>query len=201
MTAVIHSAPPADTLTGRVLALITQQAGITADQIAAQLGITNATARDNCRRLRDRRFTVSVPKPTTCALTGRRIQTLCWYAAPNRTALALVPATHCTFTLGYGRRCGVRLTEVMDGLGRVSWTCSACVRRAKGLCRTCPRPLAPRRGRCGPSPVYCTPCKTARNLRLNKGRARDRTPEARQKRRESARRLYHAQKAAQLVAV
>lgn len=60
--------------------------------------------------------------------------------------------------------CRATMTEVMDRLGRLSWTCPACARRRAGICQHCPRPVIGTIGRAH----YCAACRTERKRKTSK---------------------------------
>jgi hypothetical protein len=88
----------------------------------------------------------------------------CWHpgAAASRGAQI---GERCTAAIGFGVECRAKLVERVDRVGNVTYACEKCERRAQGVCRTCPNPLAPK-AKFGPSPWYCVPCElTNRRLR------------------------------------
>lgn len=72
-----------------------------------------------------------------------------------RVALVNRRGTRCQFRKGRYGVCNAPLREVVDRLGRVGVVCDACERRVRGLCRTCPKPVA---GKVGWA-YYCAGCK------------------------------------------
>lgn len=77
------------------------------------------------------------------------------YAARKQARyLAAWQGTHCTMRAGR-LTCGTAIVTSVDRLGRVTGHCPACVRKIRGVCRTCPKPVA---GRVGYA-LYCADCK------------------------------------------
>lgn len=77
-----------------------------------------------------------------------------YVAAKEARYRAAWRGTHCAMRVGQ-LSCGTRLVEGVDALGRVVAHCPSCVRKLKGVCRTCPAQVAGRGGYA----VYCAPCK------------------------------------------
>lgn len=95
----------------------------------------------------------------------------------------------CTVKRGGGRPCGGALTFRTDSLGRLVASCARCTRRAAGVCRDCPRPVAGTVGKAD----RCAPCR-ARALRDADERWKERDPQhARAVRRVQKRRRRRAQ--------
>lgn len=78
----------------------------------------------------------------------------------------------CQVWMGYKKVCGAPLSETLDAIGRVRWTCPACARRARGICRTCPTKIV-RVSKYGPAPWFCPACERARRAARNNHSVRD----------------------------
>lgn len=63
-----------------------------------------------------------------------------------------------------GTVCGAELVERRDLIGRLSWDCPACARRAAGICADCPRPVDGVVGRA----ERCKGCRAAAKRRDNR---------------------------------
>jgi hypothetical protein len=82
--------------------------------------------------------------------------------------------------------CGAVLETVVErGTGRTVVRCPACERRLRGICRTCPRPVA---GRVR-SAVYCAECKERAQREQQEAYARRNVEEKRRRERERHRAL------------
>lgn len=66
----------------------------------------------------------------------------------------------CDRKISRSRTCGTRMHEHIDRIGRVTFTCLACERTARGICRECPAPVTGRAR-------WCAPCGAKRQAVLS----------------------------------
>ncbi len=163
---VVHVRPSPDSAGGRILATITAEPGLTATAIAARLGTRAWKVLQRTRDLRRRHQAIAVRAVVHCEARGYPLPQWTWYPAPAPAARRVVSVTRCETPVSHDRRCQAKLVEQIDALGRVSWSCPACVRRAQGFCRTCPRPTPARKSSKGRPAWFCTHCASQRSRRL-----------------------------------
>jgi hypothetical protein len=78
-------------------------------------------------------------------------------ARDRELAIRIQGATRCPKRLGPGT-CGGLLETTTDPIGRTVVVCAWCDRKERGLCRTCPSPVAGTVGKA----VFCATCKRKR---------------------------------------
>lgn len=173
----VYHAPAPDSDAGLVLAVIRRAKGLPNWAIARAAKMSRERVRYACQYLKDRGMVF--PHRTefdTADGSGERVQ-YCWFAGakPSRDPV-MVDTSRCRVSMGYGRTCDTRLEEHITLYGRVTYSCPACDRRNRGLCRTCPRPIV-REASDGPAPWFCPACLKMR--RKERNAARSVTPEYR----------------------
>lgn len=176
--AVYHDPAP-DSDAGRVLAVIRRAKGLPTWAIARAAKLSADRVKGACYYLKTRKLAFNHrTEYATADHTGERVQS-CWFSGARRDVASMVDPTRCRVPMGFGRTCDTRLEAQIVGYGRVTYTCPACERRNRGVCRTCPRRTV-RVGPDGPAPWFCPTCIEARRRERNNTRAV--TPEYKAKR-------------------